>query len=79
MRSGVAFMPCYHPAAALHNGSMLGDLQKDFDRVGEYLKQVFRGEPEDGAPSPTEAEAPGPLTPEATPPAPPLGEQLELI
>jgi uracil-DNA glycosylase len=41
MRSGVAFMPCYHPAAALHNGSLLSDLQKDFDRVREYLDQVL--------------------------------------
>jgi DNA polymerase len=42
MRSGVAFMPCYHPAAALHNGSLLVDLQKDFDRVREYLDQLLR-------------------------------------
>jgi hypothetical protein len=41
MRSGVAFMPCYHPAAALHNGSLLGDLQKDFDRVREYLDRLL--------------------------------------
>ena len=79
MRSGVAFMPCYHPAAALHNGSMLGDLQKDFDRVGEYLKQVFRADPEDRPPSPTQAEAPGPAPPPAPPAASPGDEQLELI
>ena len=41
MRSGVAFMPCYHPAAALHNGSLVADLQKDFDRVREYLDQLL--------------------------------------
>jgi DNA polymerase len=41
MRSGVAFMPCYHPAAALHNGALLADLQRDFDRVREYLDQVL--------------------------------------
>ena len=41
MRSGVAFMPCYHPAAALHNGSLIADLQKDFDRVREYLDELL--------------------------------------
>lgn len=41
MRSGVAFMPCYHPAAALHNGSLLADLQQDFDRVREYLDELL--------------------------------------
>jgi DNA polymerase len=41
MRSGVAFIPCYHPAAALHNGSLVADLQKDFDRVREYLDQLL--------------------------------------
>lgn len=41
MRSGVAFMPCYHPAAALHNGSLLSDLQKDIDRVREYLDRLL--------------------------------------
>src|SRR5205807_8915784 len=74
MRSGVAFMPCYHPAAALHNGSLLGDLQKDFDRVGEYLKQVFQEESRQESPAPQTASAPGPA-----PPATPPGEQLELI
>jgi DNA polymerase len=75
MRSGVAFMPCYHPAAALHNGSLLNDLQKDFDRVGEYLQQVFQ--PEAPAQAVPEVEAPGPAPPPS--PAPPAGEQLELI
>ena len=51
MRSGVAFMPCYHPAAALHNGALLGDLQRDFDRVREYLDQLLP------PPAPPEAEA----------------------
>jgi DNA polymerase len=41
VRSGVAFMPCYHPAAALHNGGLLADLQHDFDRVREYLDQLL--------------------------------------
>ena len=77
MRSGVAFMPCYHPAAALHNGSLLGDLQKDFDRVGEYLKQVLQ--PEDSTQAPPPADSGGPAPPAAPAQAPPAGEQLELI
>ena len=41
MRGGVAFMPCYHPAAALHNGGLLNDLQRDFDRVRGYLDRLL--------------------------------------
>lgn len=65
MRADVAFMPCYHPAAALHNGSLLNDLQRDFDRVGEYLKKLLEPEPPPAPPEP--------------PVAPATGEQLELI
>lgn len=42
MRSGVAFMPVYHPAAALHNGSLVRDLEQDFDNVRRYLDEVLR-------------------------------------
>src|SRR5215831_1508852 len=61
MRSGVAFMPCYHPAAALHNGALLADLQRDFDRVREYLDQLL-------AP-PAATQGPGGAEPAASPPA----------
>jgi len=68
MRSGIAFMPCYHPAAALHNGGLLADLQRDFDRVREYLDQLLK---------------PAPVAePEASavaPPSEPEPEQLSLI
>jgi uracil-DNA glycosylase family 4 len=40
-RSGVAFMPLYHPAAALHNGSLVNELQRDFDRVREHLDRLL--------------------------------------
>jgi DNA polymerase len=43
-RGGYAFVPLYHPAAALHNGSLVGDLQKDFDTVKEYLDRLLRPE-----------------------------------
>jgi uracil-DNA glycosylase family 4 len=42
MRSGVAFMPVYHPAAALHNGALVRDLEQDFDNVRRYLDEVLR-------------------------------------
>jgi len=42
MRGGVAFMPVYHPAAALHNGSLVRDLEADFDSVRGYLDEVLR-------------------------------------
>jgi hypothetical protein len=63
MRSGVAFMPCYHPAAALHNGALLADLQRDFDRVREYLDRLLPPpEPERAAPSPATEQEQLPLT-----------------
>jgi DNA polymerase len=40
-RGGVAFVPVYHPAAALHNGSLVSELQRDFDKVREYLDRVL--------------------------------------
>ena len=62
-RSGVAFIPLYHPAAALHNGSLVNELQRDFDRVREYLDRVLAlPEPEPD-----------------TPPAAPEALQLPLI
>ncbi len=67
MRGGVAFMPVYHPAAALHNGALVKDLEQDFDRVRGYLDEVLR---------PPEPEPP------ASPPARPDqgdAEQLRLL
>ncbi|MGH7883175.1 MAG: uracil-DNA glycosylase family protein [Candidatus Dormibacteraceae bacterium] len=40
-RMEVAFMPVYHPAAALHNPSLVGELERDFDRVKNYLEEVL--------------------------------------
>jgi uracil-DNA glycosylase len=71
VRSGVAFMPCYHPAAALHNGGLLADLQRDFDRVREYLDRLL-AQPEQAARPAAEAADPAPA-PEPRP------EQLPLI
>jgi DNA polymerase len=58
MRGGVAFMPCYHPAAALHNGGLLNDLQRDFDRVRSYLDRLLPA-PEPVSTAPAEPIPPG--------------------
>ena len=53
-RGGITYMPIYHPAAALHNGALVGDLQRDFDGVRRYLDEVARRsvpEPEPAAPA----------------------------
>lgn len=66
-RMGVAFMPCYHPAAALHNAALLQDLEADFDRVRAYLHKAAQAPP-DGA------RDPGPAGEQLSP-----GEQLRLL
>ena len=60
MRSGVAFMPVYHPAAALHNGSLVRDLEQDFDRVRGYLDEVLK--PPEPEPEPFAEPAPEPTS-----------------
>ena len=40
-RGDIAYIPLYHPAAALHNGSLVADLERDFDNVKKYLDQVL--------------------------------------
>jgi DNA polymerase len=35
-----AFMPLYHPAAALYNGGMRETLIKDFNKIPKALKQL---------------------------------------
>ncbi|MGH7904408.1 MAG: uracil-DNA glycosylase [Candidatus Dormibacteraceae bacterium] len=69
-REGVTYMPVYHPAAALHNGSLVADLERDFEGVRRYLDRTIR------APAP-EAEGPGPGSKE--PGGPPEAAQLDLV
>jgi DNA polymerase len=71
MRGGVAFMPCYHPAAALHNGGLLNDLQKDFDSVRRYLDRLLV------PPEPPPAPEPSPAVPASAPPE--ATEQMSLL
>jgi uracil-DNA glycosylase family 4 len=55
-RGGVAFVPLYHPAAALHNGSLVSELQRDFDKVREYLDKVLAPPAPPTVPPPQRAE-----------------------
>jgi len=52
-RGDVAYVPLYHPAAALHNGSLVADLEHDFDLVKQYLDKLL-------APPPPPTPIPGP-------------------
>lgn len=51
-REGVRYVAVYHPAAALHNGSLLNDLQADFLNVRRFLDEVL------APPPPPEPEVP---------------------
>ncbi len=44
-RGEVAYVPLYHPAAALHNGSLVSDLEHDFDLVKQYLDKLLAPPP----------------------------------
>ena len=44
-RGDVAYVPLFHPAAALHNGSLVADLEHDFDRVKAYLDKLLAPPP----------------------------------
>jgi DNA polymerase len=44
-RGDVAYVPLYHPAAALHNGALVADLETDFDRVKAYLDKLLAPPP----------------------------------
>lgn len=38
----LTIFPIYHPAAAMHNGSLRSSLQRDFYALGDYLKNELR-------------------------------------
>jgi DNA polymerase len=44
-RGDVAYVPLYHPAAALHNGALVADLERDFDKVKSYLDRLLAPPP----------------------------------
>lgn len=41
-KSGILFIPLYHPAAALHQGSLLGTLQNDILLLKELINREIR-------------------------------------
>lgn len=45
MRGDVAYVPLYHPAAALHNGALVSDLERDIDKVKSYLDKLLAPPP----------------------------------
>ncbi|MGH7762155.1 MAG: uracil-DNA glycosylase [Candidatus Dormibacteraceae bacterium] len=65
-RGDVAYVPLYHPAAALHNGALVADLEHDFDRVKAYLEALL-------------APPPPPLPPAPATPPKQEAEQLRLL
>ena len=44
-RGDIAYVPLYHPAAALHNGSLVADLEHDFDQLKRYLDKLLAPPP----------------------------------
>ncbi len=56
-RGDVAYFPLYHPAAALHNGSLVADLERDFDRVKRYLDELLAPPPPSVPVAPPKQEA----------------------
>jgi uracil-DNA glycosylase family 4 len=44
-RGDLSYVPLYHPAAALHNGSLVADLEHDFDQLKRYLDQLLAPPP----------------------------------
>lgn len=55
-RGPYSFVPVYHPAAALHNGSLVRELEEDFDKVRAHLDKVLAPPPEP-EPAPASADA----------------------
>jgi len=45
MKGEVAYVPLFHPAAALHNGALVADLERDFDSVKRYLEKLLAPPP----------------------------------
>ena len=56
LRGDIAYVPLCHPAAALHNGSLVGELERDFDSVRRYLDR-FLAPPPPPEPEPERQEA----------------------
>lgn len=44
-KDGQHYLPLYHPASALYNGSMRQTLLDDFAKIPEYMDQITAGKP----------------------------------
>lgn len=53
-RGGRTYMPCYHPAAALYNGSLLSVLRQDFQKLKVHLESAPTPPPAPPPPTATE-------------------------
>ena len=56
-RGEVAYVPLYHPAAALHNGALVAELEHDFDQLKRYLDQLLAPPPPPVAAAPATQES----------------------
>lgn len=43
----IVFFPCYHPAAALYNGSLRETLEKDFKKIPKIIKLIESEKPKE--------------------------------
>ncbi len=57
-REGRAYMPMYHPAAALYNSLLLKTLEEDFRLVPRHLERISQRQARAAAPNPA---APAPV------------------
>src|SRR3972149_6112023 len=60
--NGAWVVPMYHPAAALHQGSLRQPIEDDFSKIPAYLEQARR-EPEPSGPQPAPAAGAGAAPP----------------
>ena len=52
VKDGIYFIPMYHPAAALHAGSMRKVIEEDFKKIPAVLERARVAPPEQAAPEP---------------------------
>jgi DNA polymerase len=51
---GVTVVPMYHPAAALHQGSLRRTIEQDFKKLPGILSEALQAEPEPAEPEPVQ-------------------------
>jgi DNA polymerase len=80
-KDGFIIVPMYHPAAALHQGSLRAIIEADFKRLPDFLAKTLGGEAVGAAPAPVPAHLTRGGTPsriaEAAKPSPPESPPAE--